>query len=371
MKIGILTFHHAHNYGAVLQAFALKRCVTQMGHEVEIVNYQNQKIASVYPPTLLPRFTAKTLNPKNWKQFVYDFLRGIYGNKAWKTRWRKCEAFIREHLEVHGPVLSEADMNGVEKDAWLLGSDQIWSSFLLGRLDPVYFGARKKSGKTISYAASMLHAELADGEEEEFKALLENVDVISVREEKLADTLRTLSGREITVTCDPTLLLEAEDFTDLFEDKSPVGEPYIFAYFVVEEELVQQYAERIAKETGYKLIALHYNHMPENSGEGCLADLGPGEFLQYIRHAEYVVTNSFHGAVFSVLFEKKFYSVFWKNGRVSGLMKILGLEERIFTKESDPEQAVAMLSADIDYATVNEKRQAYKERSLQFLRENL
>ena len=75
MKVGILTFHNAHNYGASLQAYALKMCIQQMGHDVTIVNYRNPKIEGQYPKKLRPKFTKKILNPKNWKQFVYDTIR--------------------------------------------------------------------------------------------------------------------------------------------------------------------------------------------------------------------------------------------------------------------------------------------------------
>ena len=141
MEVGILTFHNAHNYGASLQAYALKMCIQQMGHDVTIVNYRNPKIEEQYPKQLRPKFTKKILNPKNWKQFVYDTIRGIYGQKAWSRQWTAFDQFITEELLDNDRRLIGVD--GVEclhKDAYILGSDQIWSSFLTGKLDPVYFG---------------------------------------------------------------------------------------------------------------------------------------------------------------------------------------------------------------------------------------
>ena len=371
MKVGILTFHNAHNYGAVLQAYALKTCVQKLGHDVSIVNYRNQKIQSVYPKFLPPKFTLKELNPKRWKQFIYDTLRGIYGQKEWSKRWDAFEAFINGSLLENSLecVATEADFQKLNLDAYLLGSDQIWSSFLLGGLDPVYFGAFKKKERIISYAASLANGVTPSEEETAFKKLTDNVDILSVREEKLADNLRRITGREVATTVDPTLLLQAEDYEDLLPKKSVQElpkEPYVFAYFVVEEQAVADCAKALAKQLNMPLLELHYYHMPECSEPYQYADFGPAEFLYYIKNAEYVVTNSFHGTVFSILYQRKFFSVYKKNGRVDNLLGFLNIPNRhVETAEQMDLENV------IDYADVQEKLAAYRRTSIQFLEESL
>ena len=370
MKVGILTFHNAHNFGAVLQAYALKTCVKQMGHEVCIVNYRNPKIQSVYPKYLPPRFTKKTLYPKNWKQFIYDTLRGIYGQKEWSKRWKSFEAFIdNQLLDGQKQLVGMADIGNLELDACLLGSDQIWSSFLTGTLDPVYFGKFKQKEKIISYAASLANGSIPVEEESAFLELTKNIDVLSVREEKLANNLKRITGREVTTTIDPTLLLEAKDYEQMFPAK-PVREvpkePYIFAYFVVEEQAVSDCAKALAKVCNLPLYELHCYHMPECSEQNQYADLGPGEFLEHIKHAEYVVTNSFHGTVFSILYQRKFFSVYKKNGRVDNLLGFLGIPERHVEM---PQQMD--VESTIDYKQVLDKLAVYRKESIEFLRKSL
>ena len=374
MKIGILTFHNAHNYGASLQAYALKTCVEQMGHEVAVINYRNPKIEGQYPKQLRPKITKKVLNPKNWKQFLYDTIRGIYGQKAWSGQWEAFDRFITQKLlENETRLIHPEDFAGLGKDAYLLGSDQIWSSFLTGTLDPVYFGKFKKNERIISYAASLANGKIAENEENAFQELLKNVDGISVREEKLADQLRKITGREVATGVDPTLLLEERDYLDLMttekrlpDGKLPTEEKYVFAYFVVEEKAVEECAKKVAKKMGLQLIELHYYHMPEISEKNQFADFGPGDFLAYIKNAEIVITNSFHGTVFSILFGKPFYSVYKKNGRVDNLLDFLEIPERHVSGAEEIEKL-----DEIDYEKVHKKLAEYRESSLRFLRENL
>lgn len=370
MKVGILTFHNAHNFGAALQAYALKTCVEQMGHEVQIINYRNTKIEGRYPRILFPKFTWKTLNPKCWKQYVYDAVRSIYAQKEWGEQWKAFDEFVREKLlDNHSETVSENDIQRLGLDACLLGSDQIWSSFLLEGLDPVYFGNFKQKERVISYAASLANGQIAKDEEQAFRELTGTIDVLSVREEKLAVQLAELLGREVVTTVDPTLLLEAKDYERILPQKvkHPLPEtPYIFAYFVVEEQPVADCARKLAEETGMQLIELHYYHMPECSAINQYADFGPEEFLYYIKHAEYVVTNSFHGTVFSILYQRKFYSVYKKNGRVDNLLGFLDIPER------HVENAAQIYTDDeIDYERVNEKLALYRHSSVEFLKQNL
>ena len=355
MKVGILTFHNAHNYGASLQAYALKMCIQQMGHDVTIVNYRNPKIEGQYPKKLRPKFTKEILNPKNWKQFVYDTIRGIYGQNAWNRQWKAFDQFITEELlDNDRQLIGEDGFECLHKDAYILGSDQIWSSFLTGKLDPVYFGEFKKKERIISYAASLANGKIAESEEAAFVKLLKNVDTISVREEKLADQLRQLTGREVSTVVDPTLLLKAADYEKIMttERKLPDGK--------------LSTEEKYARKLGLQLIELHYYHMPENSKANQFADFGPADFLAYIKNAEIVITNSFHGTVFSIIYRRPFYSVYKKNGRVDNLLQFLQISEKHVSSAEEIDEIT-----EIDYEDVHKRLAEYRESSLQFLRENL
>lgn len=368
MKVGILTFHNAHNYGAVLQAYALKTCIEKMGHETHIVNYHNRKIKNQYPKCLIPRLTCKDLHPRRWKQYIYDTLRGIYGQKVWSKQWISFEQFISKYLlDGNHEVITSENISKYGYDVLVFGSDQIWSSVLTGGLDTTYFGKFRTSEKTVSYAASLANASIEEDEKTEFVKLLEYIDVISVREEKLAELLKQLSGREIETTVDPTLLLDETDYESLLETEREVpNEPYVFAYYVVENKELQECAQKLAREANMPLIELHYYHMPECSDKNQFADFGPSEFLKYIKNADYVITNSFHGTVFSILYQRTFYSVYKKNGRVDNLLTFLNIKERHIEAPEEVD-----ISQEIDYVSVHHKLKEYREHSIEFLLKNI
>ena len=165
---------------------------------------------------------------------------------------------------------------------------------------------------------------------------------------------------------DPTLLLERADYEDLLYKEPLVAEKYILAYFVVEDELLGKCAEKAAAVLGYRLIELHYKKTPKLKSENMIFDAGPREFLTYIRDAEMIFTNSFHGTVFSILFQKKFYSVYKENGRISNLLAFLNLEERHITAED------AMNYADgINYTHVGDKLCNYRRQSVEYLKKGI
>lgn len=367
MKIGILTFHNAHNYGATLQAYALRTYLRSIGHDVTIINYRNKMIDSAYKKIFIPRFFKRDILPTHWKRVWKECEKSLFGQKMWREQWEAFEQFIQEViLEGNTVEVEKEDLEKLDLDYFILGSDQIWTDELTGGLDPVYFGDFKTDAKILTYAASIAEGEVPDKYISEFKRMLQNVHALSVREEKLAKQLRNLLNREVSVTLDPTLLLRQKDYEQFIVTDSDVKERFVFAYFVVENPVLMECARYAAKLLNCQLIELHYFKTPEFKGEYQLANLGPREFLYYISHAEMVVTNSFHGTVFSILFKKAFYSVYKKNGRIENLLSFLNLEHRHIENKEDilPEEK-------IDYTDVDNKLELYREESVKFLKKAL
>lgn len=362
-KIGILTFHNAHNYGAVLQAYALKTKLKRMGHEASILNYQNKYISRNYRKVLHIDFWKRDVLPSRWGKVIREVRDVFYGLKDWQKQWRVFEDFIAEKL-LDGDTrqLSLEEVATKDCDVYVLGSDQIWARELTHGMDPAYFGQFAPEKKKISYAASVPNGSVPENEKPFFKQYLESLSHISVREEKLAQSLRDLTGREIDTVIDPTLLLEREDYEPLLYKKPLKQGDYVFAYFVVENEMVSRCAKKAAELLGYELIELHYKKTPTIYGNNMIFDAGPSEFLTYIRDAKMVITNSFHGTVFSILFQKKFYSVYKENGRIDNLLGFLGLQERHITGENliQPEK-------EIDYGQSDKGLQEYRQQSVDFL----
>ena len=364
-KLGILTFHNAHNYGATLQAYALRKKLRNMGYEADIVNYCNKSISKSYPKILRPYFWKRDILPQNWGKVIREIRKCIYAQDAWQKQWESFTKFRNESLlEGKTAELMVSELENSDYDAFLLGSDQIWASELTRGLDPVYFGEFALGKRKISYAASVPNGSIPEREMEQFRQKLKFIDVISVREEKLAEEVRKLVEKPVTTVVDPTLLLEACDYEELISSDVQLDERYVFAYFVVENENLLRCAQEAANKLGAKLIELHYYEMPNQKGRNAIADIGPKEFLYYIKNAEMVVTNSFHGTVFSIIFGKKFYSVYKQNNRISHLLEFLGLKEHHITTEAE-----VCVEKDIDYSEVWNKLKAYREHSVSFLQQ--
>jgi len=186
--------------------------------------------------------------------------------------------------------------------------------------------------------------------------------VISVREEKLAEAVRSLVEKPVTTVVDPTLLLEAKDYEEIISKEMQLDEKYVFAYFVVENEGLLKCAQESARQLGVKLIELHYFEMPNQKGRHAIADIGPKEFLYYIKNAEMVMTNSFHGTVFSIIFGKKFYSVYKENNRISHLLEFLQIPTRHITEETQID-----VKEEIAYDGVASLLEKYRGESVAFL----
>ena len=296
-KIGILTFHNAHNYGAVLQAYALKTKLNRMGYKAKILNYQNPYIARLYRKGIHIDFWKRDILPSRWGKVFHEVGENLYGLREWENQWTAFEKFIGEKLlDGQEKKLTLDDLAKEQCDVYILGSDQIWARELTHGFDPAYFGQFAPGCKKISYAASVPNGSIPEAEQAYFEQALKSLAHISVREEKLARVVEKLTGKEVTTVVDPTLLLERADYEDLLYEEPLVKEKYIFAYFVVEDELLGKCAEKAAAVLGYRLIELHYKKTPKLKSENMIFD----ETFQSGMEAV-VVEKSFAGGLLRVV----------------------------------------------------------------------
>lgn len=366
-KIGILTFHNAHNYGAVLQAYALKTKLNRMGHEASVLNYRNKYIGRNYKKVLHIDFWKRDILPSRWGKVIREVRDVFYGLTEWQKQWQEFEDFTNDKLlDGNTKELSLEEAAASDIDVYVLGSDQIWARELTHGLDPAYFGQFAADKKKISYAASVPNGSIPENEKPYFKQYLQSLSHISVREEKLAASLRELTGREVETVIDPTLLLEKEDYQELLYEKPLKQGEYVFAYFVVENEILSRLAKKAAELMGCELIELHYKKTPQFHASNMIFDAGPREFLTYIRDAKLIMTNSFHGTVFSILFRKKFYSVYKENGRIDNLLGFLGLTDRHIIEETGIKPEV-----EINYEQSEALLAEYRQKSVEFLKNGI
>lgn len=328
MKIGILTFHFACNYGAVLQCYALQKFLSDSGHEVEIIDYRPASVAGGYRWFDPRRFWGIT-PAKFWRKTSSEIK--VIGDR--KRRYEAFDAFVRTRLNLSQPVKDRDGMLSAASnyDILIAGSDQIWNRKLTDGTDPLYWGDFFRNGDTamISYAASMEDG-FDKATEEEARKFLPRFNALSVREPSLAQRLMALLPlTEVAVTADPTLLLSPEQWDDV-SAPTMTDEPYLLFYQVRKSSKAYEIAKAVAESKGLKLVCLSAKVELENSKE--VAAASPEEFLSLFRHASYVVTTSFHGTVFSVVFHKDFLCPAvddGKNSRQDSLLAALGLGNRV------------------------------------------
>lgn len=323
MKTGILTFHNACNYGAVLQCYALQEVLIGMGHDVDVIDYRNKWVEDIYKPFSLYILKHYKRNPRTFLKYIF----GYFDRK----RLLSLKLHVFSDFIQHNLKLSEFDYVAKKAkkvyDVIFIGSDQLWGlSCLGGTFDDVYLGnfSHKKT-KLVGYAIS---ADLKSFQTLEKSNLLlsvmNNFSAFSCREEKNADFLQEATHMPIDVCIDPTLLLPKEGWEKIvnkqWEDKT-----YIVLYHVRNKETQKQYMIDQA------------NKIAKTIGDNCeVIDLGKSykveDFVSAIKYAKLVITSSFHATVFSLIFRTPFYSIVLNDGydgRYVSLLQKLNLDSRI------------------------------------------
>lgn len=369
MVIGLLTFHFVENYGAVLQAYALEKTLTQLGHEVQIIDYRPQYLSNQYK--LIDNSIFHNLRIKDGKLFLKLLLANII-----TLPWRIRKKFYFHKFIQHSLILSKETVFSYEDfskfqekyDAIVLGSDQIWNIDITGgKLDKAFFGEfAEKKLKKISYAASVGKDKIDESYKNELIKHLKCLDEISVREASLKKVLEK-KYNNITIVCDPVFLLEKKDWDGYIIPQKNV-KSYVLIYTLEDNNLIEEYAKKVANfyKIGIKRITLFKQIKHSQGKEYCGID--PLEFLNLIYYSEVIVTNSFHATAFSIIFEKNFYVVSHstRGSRTTDLLKKYHLSNRIIRNNK---QAIS----SINYEQLKIKEDIAKERkkSLDFLKRGL
>ena len=308
MKIGIISVNNAHNFGSSMQAYALITYLQSAGHSAQVINYRNPAIERSYMIVPKPRKSLKSMAKYSVK-YVLKVIRKPYLLK----RRERFESFFTGYLNLTKPVSTYRELctAGYDFDAAFAGSDQIWNANIVKQIDPAFF-LKFLEGKTIcaSYAASLGVEEITEPEREVYREYLKHLDYISVREESAKKLMQPLTDKEIAVISDPTVLLPAEEYQKLLLER-PCDREYIYVhvhhYSAKAPELVQM-AEMLSEQTGLPVIHNLQHHRFKNQAGRTVA-AGPRETLTALYHAKYVVTQSFHMTMFSLIFHKDFITV--------------------------------------------------------------
>jgi coenzyme F420-reducing hydrogenase beta subunit len=360
VKTGLITFFHIHHYGAALQACATQHAVEALGSQCEVLNYYvNQNNDLFRAPNGLGAAAADAHTALHYAQM--------------KARYDRFESFNARYLNIAARRYTSVDelrSDGPAYDVLLSGSDQIWNPKIFpdGHFDPVYFGGFSDTRK-IAYAPSFGIPHVPDSMEDELRGYLADFSHISTRERQGQKIVREITGREVPVVLDPTLLLNRQDWGDLAAAPA-LRDGYILCYCISRPGALTPYIEQLARRTGLPVVQLCGIRRKVHPKATCVFDAGPAEFLGLFQHATYVCTNSFHGTVFSVQFGKPFFTAVAPSemaapefSRTYSLLTTLGLTQRIIGKGD-----TAALDEEIDWAAVEDRLTRERENSLRYLR---
>ena len=357
-KVGIVTFQESGNYGALLQAYALKTAIGELGYSAEVINYHSKEKEGQYASFSLHRSPLVNLN---------TLLSAGITKKV-----RGCnDAFRRDMLALKPEQLDREGMKGLNGsyDMFVCGSDQIWNPRSVKHDGTYFLDFVDDPARRVAYAPSVGISALDEKDLPFFRSGVEGIPHLSVREKSGAELIKQLTGKDALVVLDPTLLLRREKWEKLTgENKRKKG--YILLFMVGYSPKAVALAKSLAKEKNLDVLTPIKTVRDYKDGFKSFLG-GPLDFLNAIRHADYVITTSFHGLMFSTLFQKQFLIVeksAAKNEgacRIHDFMDMTGLRDRIYA--DDP----ARIDDPIDYSAVELAVEGLRERSLQYLASSL
>ncbi len=364
-KVGIITMHRNVNYGANLQAFASCKYLNDLGYQASVIDFFPKDMDA--ENHLIPWLKMSWNNEPNksiQRKIKLSIALGL--SMGWKQKRLKAFfSFRNKYMNLTPYCYDVKQVVPFNFDAVICGSDQVWNPTITWGIKPIYFSEVPGVPLKISYAASIGKEKYDEESEKQAAKLIKNIDYCSVREESTKKYAEELSGKNIECVCDPVFLLDKSVYVDMCGN--PIEKtPYLLLYSIVSNSEMTEIAKEYAKQKGLKLVEICASPSKSESHTQ-VCDAGPLEFLNYFNYADAVITNSFHGTAFSIVFEKHFYSVNNKNGgsRITNLLEKAGLDSRMVTLFEEIKDDV------IDYSLVKNSMKEYIYSSKQFLQNAL
>jgi len=355
MKIGILTFHRAWNYGAVLQCYALQEALTSLGYDAQVIDYRQPYIEKNYKVFLFKGTVKSILMPKKYRYLGFlHRLRILHNFKSFRNKFLKLT-----------PPCS-ANNIPTDFDEYVIGSDQLWvPECMANHFDRVYMGSfpREKNSHIISYAISCNKRSIDKLTSQQKEEINHNFSNLSIREFSSARHLENVLNRPVNVDIDPTLLLDKSAWRKLIVNQKVHRRSYILIYYLPGREKCLSKKDFVRK--AKKIANLKRLDIVDLSNFSYSVE----EFVSLISNAEIVMTTSFHGIVFSLIFNRPLIALQFhdnKDWRYVELLKMVGAENSIYKKNFSLSDFRA-----IDYDLVNRKLAELREHSLSYLRNAL
>lgn len=372
-QVGIITYHHHYNYGTALQAYALQKSVEAVsGKSCEIIDYRAAEEKKLTKSQLIAlRIRRMFVYVKEWRR-VWCLKKYESVLEAKKPAFDKF--FLDDYVVSENVYHNYAELknNPPKYEIYVTGSDQTFSPKI--GLNPAMFLAFAPEGaKKIAYAPSVGVSTLTENEKKTISNYLASYSELSCRESKGVELLKEcVSNKDVQLVVDPTLLLDANDWNQIAVKPNIQGK-YILCYFIGHRKYYRDYARKLSEQTGYPLYFIPVSWMDLEKQNNMLSTAGPKEFLGLIRDAAIVLTDSFHGTIFSINYRKDFYS-FLKikggsaaldNSRISGILDRLGLKDRLLDENSP------VSFSHVDYTVAGQKLEEERELSKEYLKKAL
>ena len=361
MRVLNITLHAINNYGSVLQALATETIFRQLGCEVETIDYVRET-AQLNSCCKILRYGGPGVKIKIKQLVLHLFFRQENKSKLFE-KWR------RENLQLT-KVAYRSDKDFYKKppvaDVYCTGSDQTWNTVCQGGIPYPYFLSFVPEGKKrISFSASFGITSLPDKDVEEVRELLKKYNAISIREESGLDVLRQL-GIDGQVVLDPTLVVGADFWNQRVASPLIEGD-YLLVYQLNRSEKFAQYVKKYAEFHKLKIVAIN----SKSNYKGCrnFPYVLPEEFMNLIKYAKVVITDSFHATAFSVLFHRQFVNIYPPlfSTRLDSFLKFLNLTSQHVTNLEDMNYGVESIS----YDEVDSILKSERENTLEFLKSAL
>ena len=369
-KIRIVSFQNAHNFGAVCQAYGLQQTLLELGYkDVLFINYNPQYLKDRYDTYKLYNIDIKDASIKHKISRSIKWLGYAIDNHFRNIQFKK--SIQRLLKQTPNELGNSNECAHCECDVLICGSDQIWNTSLTHRFDPVFFGEIpwKVKPHLVSYAPSTELSVIKENDKQELHKLLDRFDSISVREITVRDYLAKVTNKSISVCVDPTILCSSDAYNKI-ANKRLVKGPYIcvYAYFP-NETIIQQLIKSIPQYEKYEVHYLLFTAQGWNmlAKANYHSAISVEDFLSYFKYADYVVTNSFHGLAFSLLFERNFNVARFegKSGRTQSLLNQIELLNRFVDEPFNVHWDA------INYNDINSRMQLLRKSSIEYLLTNI
>lgn len=342
--IGIMNHWMVNNYGALFLAYALEKAIMELGYQVETISYLQDEVRRPWKFSMIKKVGLITYLMRLGYFLVFILPR------------ERSFRYIRNQMKTSAKVYTDrtAAQIGEDYEKVMIGGDQLWNCkinyFHINHFLPFI---QEKERKSV-YAASLSQDKMREGFEDTFRELAEGFGYITAREQRAVEIIEELTHREVDRVTDPAFFLSAAEWGQLAKPDPKQSKPFCFVYQVQSDREVVSFAEKIAKKRGLEVV---YCPFPLKKQIKCKRKpyISPEEWLWYMQNADYVVTDAFHGTVFSILFNRPFVVEISEYGkdtgsRITNILDIYSLQDRLMVKGD-------CIGADtpIDFEKINRK----------------